>query len=1100
MNSRLSFDHRSTQPAPPSVATRSLATCLGIAVLWSAAFAAPSFAQAPAAGAKPNLKEKLKEKSSDQALTMFADAANFQNNGAFELAAAEWEKFLQKFPDDPLLPKAQHYAGVCHLQLKNLEKAAAAFQATAEKFDKFELTEDAYLNLGWCRFSLAGQGKPELYEPASKAFAALLKEYPKGKYVDQGLFFQGESLVALDRRKDAVANYKRVVDEFPKSSLRCDAIYALGVTQEELGSYADAGKTYDLFLKDCAESELATEVRMRKAETMLQAGQHDEAAKMFGEAAAVDGFASADHALFRRAFCLAKLDKFAEAGKLYGQIAADFPKSVYAADAVLSAGRSYYRADAGKEAADFFAKVVAKGGKDAGEAAHWWSRILLKQKQPEQVVELITKVAPKAESSPFLVQLEMDKADALYEIADRREEALAAYVAVASDHPDNDLAPQALYNAAFTALELKQFDAARQHAAKFQESYAKDKLLADVQYVHAEALLQGGQPDKAEAAFAELVANQGDHSDHQLWQVRLGLSYYLQKKYADVINALAKTAPQFKAPDTKAEALFLTGASQFYGDQFEAAAKSLAAAIQASPKWRQADETLLYLSRAQRKQDMLDDAKATAKRLIDDFASSALLDQAHFRLGEYSYAAGDFPAAAEQYAIVTTKYPQSVYAPYALYGTGWSRLKQQDYAEGEKSFSALLADHPKHTLAGDTRFARAMCLRQTGKLAEAITDLDAYLKTNPDLAGKSDALYERGLAQVALKQYSDAATTFTALLDENKQYASADKVLYELAWANKLQDSPDKATAAFNRLTTEYPDSPLAAEAYFHVAEGQYKTKDYPAAAKSYAKTVGMSKNPALREKGIYKLGWSHFQQKQYEEALNQFDVQLKDFPRGLLSADGLFMKGESLFRLEKYDLALPVLVKASEARLSSPRIKTLVLLHGGQAAAQLKKWDESLKMLEAIPEQFPESPYLPQSLYDIGWAKQNQGKADDARKSYEQAATKSRGEVGARARFMLGELDFADKKFDEAIRQFQRVMFGFGGDQAAETVKRWQAKAGFDAARCAEVRIKSAADAKDKAKHIADAKKFYTYVVEKHGESDVAPQARKRLMDLAKL
>jgi cellulose synthase operon protein C len=105
-------------------------------------------------------------KSPPEALNLFADAASFQNNGAFELAVDEWEKFLKQYPNDPLTMKARHYAGVCHLQLKHFDKAAAHFQAIVAKDEKFELAEDASINLGWCQFSLGGQGKNSLIKPS----------------------------------------------------------------------------------------------------------------------------------------------------------------------------------------------------------------------------------------------------------------------------------------------------------------------------------------------------------------------------------------------------------------------------------------------------------------------------------------------------------------------------------------------------------------------------------------------------------------------------------------------------------------------------------------------------------------------------------------------------------------------------------------------------------------------------------------------------------------------------------------------------------------------------------------------------------------------
>ena len=100
----------------------------------------------------------------------------------------------------------------------------------------------------------------------------------------------------------------------------------------------------------------------------------------------------------------------------------------------------------------------------------------------------------------------------------------------------------------------------------------------------------------------------------------------------------------------------------------------------------------------------------------------------------------------------------------------------------------------------------------------------------------------------------------------------------------------------------------------------------------------------------------------------------------------------------------------------------------------------------------------------------------------------------------MLGEVYFTQKKFDEATREFQKAMFGFGGEAAPEETKNWQAKSGYEAGRCAEVQIATSKDAAAKQKLLADAKRFYTYVSEKHASHELAAEATKRLAALAKL
>ena len=99
------------------------------------------------------------DESTPEALNVYSDAANFQNNGEYALGAEEWEKFLKLYPKDPLAKKARHYCGVCYLQLKAFDKAASHFEVVLKDDPKFELAEDAYLNLGWCRYSTGSSGK-----------------------------------------------------------------------------------------------------------------------------------------------------------------------------------------------------------------------------------------------------------------------------------------------------------------------------------------------------------------------------------------------------------------------------------------------------------------------------------------------------------------------------------------------------------------------------------------------------------------------------------------------------------------------------------------------------------------------------------------------------------------------------------------------------------------------------------------------------------------------------------------------------------------------------------------------------------------------------
>ena len=1050
-------------------------------------------------------KAQAGKKSTPKAVAAYADAANFQNQKLYDIAIEEWEKFLAKYPDDPLVSKAQQYLGVCHLQLKDYAKASLAFETVLKKYPNFENLEQTYLNLGSCHYSQAlvekkSELRGKLYQQAAGVFAEQVKKFPKGKFTDQALFFRGESLHQVGQKKEAADTFETLVTDHPKSKLRCDAIYSLGVARDDLGQFKEAGQAYDLFLAFCAESDLVSEVRLRKAETVLKGGDFQQGVKLFSEVAAIEKFESADYALYRQAFCLTKLDQLAAAGKVYGQVVESFPKSRFANDAALSAGRCYYRANQFEPAQLWFSKVAEKGGKPAFEAAHWMARIHLSTAAPAKALTVVEKLLATAEKSPYYVDLKMDQADAYYDLPGKKEAALAAYLAIVSDHPDARVAPQALYNAAFAALDLKQQAQAVEQATSFLKKYPKDGLVPDVKYVIAEAQLQLQKLAEAEQQYRELIADFAQHADLQTWKLRLGFVLFAQKKYPETVAWSQQLVDQVKQPAALAEVQFLIGASQLSQNKYAAASTALQAALTADPRWRQADETLLFLARAQRKLDQVPAATSTVQKLIKDFPQSRVLDQAHYRLGEYLYAVEQYPQAVVEYQLVTSQWPKSSFVPYALYGQGWSQLKTGQFDTAVKSFSALVDQHSGHALAPPGLLARAMCYRQVKKYQETIDDIAVLLKKNPTVPDKLSGLYERGMAEVALKQYAAAVTSFEAVLAEKAEFASTDTVLYELAWAYRSLKKNDQSLVHFNRLVKEYPKSSFIADACFRLGEDQYQQKSYAAAITQYEKGLGAKPSQELLENLLHKLGWAHSQQGEFELALKHFTSQTKQLPQGRLFHDGSFMQGESLFKLKKYEEAFAVYQKLLAVEFSSPQFQVLTHLHAGQAAAQLKQWKESLAILETIPKKFAETSYLPEAYYEIGWAQHQLKKFDLALTAYEEAATESRTAVGARARFMMGEVEFERKKFALAIRHFQRVMYGFGGAKAPAPVKTWQSKAGAEAGRCWEVQAQGSKTAADRKKGITEAKKFYTYVLQSHPKSDSARLAKKRLEALAAL
>jgi len=1018
------------------------------------------------------------QETPDPAVPAYAAAVQLQNHGSYDLAEAAWTKFIQQFKNDPRIGRATHYLGVCYFQQKKYDQALATFQNVIKTYPQLDLLDASYLYLGVTQYTLAQNGKPELFAAAADTFNALITKYPQGRYVPDALFYRGECFYLQGKKQEATEVYGQFVSRFPDHKFLADALYAMGVAQEETNQHQEAAKTYDAFLAKFPGSALAVEVGMRRGETLFAAGQYEEAAKRFAAAASTPNFAHADYAILRQADALSQLKQYAEAAALYASVPARFPQSEHAGRALLAGGKSYYLAGNFAEARKLLEKAQAAGGPTAGDAAHWLAKSLLKDKQPAEALEAVQKALAQAGDSPMAAQLMMDQADALYDVPERRKESIEAYAAVAAKYPNDPVAPQALYMAGFAALETGAYDVALKHATAFLAAYAKHELVPDVTHVAAESQLLLGKAPEAEKLYAQLLQGHASHADADLWKVRRALALVLQKKPQEAIAALQPALAAIRTPALAAEAQFLIGSSQLELNQDADAVKSLEASLAADARWRQADEARLALAGAYRRAGDLAKAKAEAARLIAEFPASPLLDKAHYRLGEYGYLAGDWAAAAAAYQQVVAKWPQSPLVPNAMHELGCAQLNQKDAAGAEKTLDQLLQQHPQHAIAARARYTRGMARYQQDKFAPAVEDLQAMLQADPKAAEQADARYVLGLCQMGLKQYDAAAATFRGLLAQDPPYRGADNALYQLAWSLKLAGDEAKAAQSFDELATKYPDSPRTAEARYHVAEEAYKNKDYDKAVWTYYEVIKKAGKSELSEKAGHKMGWAYYHQGDYERAQQTFHFQQAAYPTGTLGADAAFMEAECLFKQNKFAEALAAFEKLKT--FSTPEFQALALLHAGQAAAQLKQWDKSLQQLAQCVEKFPDSPHVAEALYEQGWAKQNLNKPDEAMALYQQVIAKAPiQEVAARAQFMIGELQFAQKNHAEAVSSFFKVVYGY-------SYPKWQAEAAYEAARCLEVLEKK-----------EQAAKVYRELIEKFPESDKVPQAKERVKQL---
>ncbi len=1052
--------------------------------------------------------------SSRRAIAYYADAAGFQNNAAYELAIEEWQKLLKEFPDDPLADKAWHYLGVCFIQLEKPDYAQAipAFERSLQG-KKLDIHEESLINLGWCLFNQAREAKPgtrrqqDGLQKAKRRLSEFLSEHSDGKYLDQALYYLGEIEYALGNIRPAISYYKKLLQtrSLSKSSLRADARYALAVAYEEQKDTSQAERQFALFLEGHPQHRLAPEVSVRLADLKLAANQPGEAVRLLTPLTAKSQ-TMADYALLRLGYALSLQGKADEASQQYLKLLREHPDSQHAQTAALSVGQSLFSSGQYDEAIEQFKLVLAGKDAQAAEAAHWIAVTLLRQNKPQAAIQLLDDALQWSDDAPNAIALRMDYADALYAIPAQLEKARAAYELIASENPKDPLAPRATYNAAFAALQLGEFAAARKWSEQFLARFPQDPLRNDVAYVAAEALLQEGEHEPAVKAYTKLRQVDPKNPAFPMWTLRLAMAHYLAGNYDQSINLLKREVGSLQQDDQRAEAQFILGASYLYSEEPRQAISELTASHRTSDRWSSADEVLLILAEAHQRNKDNAAAKKTLESLLKKYPKTRLKAQVDYKLAQLSAAMNEFEQAISKYESIVQNPDASNYHSFADYGIAWCLMQQDKHQAALVRLQKLLRAGAEGVIGDEARLAEGVCLRKLGQVDQAVRSLRSFLRSSPSDMSLANALYELGLAYTEQGNLEDANRQLERILREIPNYPALDKVLYELAWNYQEGENTAASAKYFERLSEQYPNSEYAGEATYMLAQDMYESKRYRQAATVYTSVLSKTRDPQLLEKAKYKLGWSLFQQALYPQAAQRFSEQARDFPQGALAVDSLFMLAECSFKqddfgaaLRGYQQARNTLEQTADSTAASDQVKTLIYLHGAQCLREQEKWSECERWLETILQRYPKSPYLPTALYELGYCKQNQNQLEEALAHYAEVATNYRTEVAARSRFMMGEVYFSQRDFAKAIPEFQRVMYGFGGDKAPPEIKNWQVKSAYEAARCSEVLIQNLrGDGRDKI--VKTAKEFYRFIVEKHATHELAAQAQSRLGELQKL
>lgn len=1032
----------------------------------------------------------------------YRSATGLLNKGLYDLAAAEFSEFLRERParagDDPKVASARYGLAVCLVQLGRHADAAKELDRVVT-ITGFEFAADAKFLRGQCASATGDDAA------AAKWYRTVTTDHQGHALAETATALLGESLYRLGKTTEARAALDAHRKAWPGSPSRHRAGFILALCDVSDGRSEEAAEQLAATRTDKACAAFATQATLLEAQCRHRLGQGERAMALYQST-----LDSGDQALAPDALLgLAQLKRQGGDGRAASALLADlikrFPQSAIAPDAKLEQARVLI--DAGEfGSAGSVLDSIASGLPPslADDAAYWSARCEFKLDKFAQAARRLSAAIAAHPDSPLLADMRFDLAASLGK-AGRIEESLAAYDALRASSPAGDLGAESLIASASLEHQRGAFDRSAAACRSFLKDHPSHARTPVMLLLLAENEYLGGRFAAAERDYASLVLSFPNDPQALRATLRRGLCLARLDRFAEAEPLMASALADGDADASKAldpplrrAALAALGDGCFAASRWADARKWFTPLVSGEGN-TDTQVPLLKLGLCLHREGKPGAAIEQYERLIRDYPEGEHLVQAIFEMGQamYELARPDDAARAFEQVLAAEKPSEapkfSSHAARYLASIATRRGRPEEAARLLATAAQFSGADPRET--AELKFEQALALMSAGSFAEAEAAWDAFVASDASHPRAGEASARRAICIARQGRHDEALRQMELLAGRDAAFPSELRhfLAYEAAWSLRELHRDDEAALAYARLLDSSPGAMLRAHASLdlarlHVAAGRFEAalKVLDAAASPPTPPAG-SERPAsaaedafadrgdIEEQSLYLRGVCENQLGRHAPAARTLKDFALRFPKSTLAPSAGLLRGEALLRAGNPGEAVVELRRVTSSPTAGDSLGP-ALLRLGEAAAAAQQWTESEEAFGAYLRKFPNAELWFQARFGIGWAQENQGRHDAAIKSYVDVVTRHTGPTAARAQFQIGECCFAQKKFDEAVRELLKtdILYAY---------PEWSAAALFEAGRCLSEAGKP-----------ADGKRQYEDVVRRWPDSQWARLARELL------
>jgi tetratricopeptide (TPR) repeat protein len=1014
----------------------------------------------------------------------------------FDLAAKQFQIYLEKYPYNPQKVKAQYLLAEAYFYLNQYQLAQEEYMKLIIKYTDFPHNDQIFYQLGLC-FKKMGK-----FKEAVVFFKRIYENFPDSKWAMEGLYCSAELLLEKKEFYKAESTLYLLLEIISNYELRSKAIFLLSSIYKSQGKFEDAIQVLSPLLKKIVSKNNQAEAAFHIGDMFSFLGRSQDSEDYNNIALSLtDDINLKQKACFKLGDLLCMKKKYADAKKFYTKASNFGENNIIKSDALFNIGKIETKIKNFNSACKFFNYVIELNVSDQNrihalyekayclEALGKYSDAILIYKSIISVPSFdstITKLSFLATAKLYFIlnnfEFSIDfynqyvklfqtdklidavllkKGKILLKNLEFISDALESFRILWNNFPNSPYIPEAMYFYAEGLEKLNRIEDARNVYMNIRRQY-NGSYWDVASMIRLEEIEQFRTIDYKKGiikVFEIIEKSLSCKIDSFLFD--LGLTALNDFKEYEYAVQIFKKYLSFNLEEQRIneallylgkcyEALFIINSYPSYLDSAKSIYyklcnndKSNFYSVEPCFNLIKLDSELAPLEKFRR-----------YKKLIHDFPENNIMDKIYYQIGMSSIEADSIESALMYFKQFLIQFGEGPYLEEVHFRTGKIYMENKQYDKADSIFTEYEKVFPEGQYKAEVFFYKANLAIKSGEYEEALSRLEKISIQYFYSQWADSSLKLLGKLYLISGTYNQALNFYKSAIEEDSIRNVAVSMGLIDKWLSKrkifllgLADSyfqlkqfknAKELYLKYGRENSHYKDN---RQIYYNLARIAAKEGNLIRAINYLEDIVEEFPSDSIHQEiGIYL-----FETSQYDKAISSFQDALKyisDEESKLLLNKYIIISFLREDDILKADTKIKNLKKFFNRNSLYQEYMAEILLEKGLALIRDKEFDSAIELYENIIQRFKNTSFLPQAEFEIGRVYLITNKIEKALKILTTMPDRYPDHpILAKVYVNLGDHYYRSQQFENALTVFKTVINGNFDDNEIPVAMRYLIK-----------------------------------------------------------